>query len=94
MKDDSLARIPEIPGELLMVWGKQDPHIPQAGRDLIYKTMTEARTNFCWHEFNAQHALIRDEGHRYDAALADIVYSMTFELFHRRLVLRENKPIS
>jgi carboxymethylenebutenolidase len=93
MKDDSLARIPEIQGEMLMVWGKQDPHIPQAGRDLIYRAMTEAQTNFCWHEFNAQHALIRDEGPRYDAALADIVFAMAFELFHRRLVLAQKAPV-
>ena len=30
--DDSLARAAEIQGELLMVWGRQDPHIPPAGR--------------------------------------------------------------
>ena len=31
MKDDSLARIPEIKGELLMIWGRQDPHVPARG---------------------------------------------------------------
>ena len=86
LKDDSLARIPELKGEMLMVWGRQDPHVPQAGRDLIYRTLNEAGTNFTWHEFNAQHAFIRDEGARYDAALADITYDLAFELFSRRLL--------
>jgi carboxymethylenebutenolidase len=85
MNDDSLDRIPELKGEMLMIWGKQDPHIPQEGRDLIYKTMTQAGVNFTWHEFNGQHAFMRDEGPRYDAALARICYEMVFELFGRRL---------
>ncbi len=85
LRDDSLDRIPALSGEMLMIFGKQDPHVPQAGRDLIYKAMTEAGVNFTWHEFNAQHALIRDEGPRYDAALADICYALALELFDRRL---------
>ncbi len=85
MADNTLDRIPEIKGEMLMIWGKQDPHIPQAGRDLIYKTMTDAEVNFTWHEFNASHAFIRDEGARYNSALADICFEMVFELFGRRL---------
>jgi len=85
LNDNSLERIPELKGELLMIWGKQDPHVPQAGRDLIYQTLRDANVNFTWHEFNAQHAFIRDEGPRYDAALADICYGLIGELFHRRL---------
>ena len=83
--DNSLARVAEIRGEMLMIWGRQDPHIPRAGRELIYKTMSDADVNFTWHEFNAQHAFMRDEGYRYDPALAQICYAMVFDLFHRRL---------
>jgi carboxymethylenebutenolidase len=32
MNDNSLDRIPEIKGELLMIWGRQDPHVPADGR--------------------------------------------------------------
>jgi carboxymethylenebutenolidase len=90
MKDDSLDRIPELRGEMLMIWGKQDPHIPQEGRDLIYRTMTAAGTHFTWHEFNAAHAFIRDEGPRYNPALAAICHALVVELFARRLQL--NNP--
>lgn len=89
MNDDSLQRSAEIKAELLMIWGKQDPHIPQAGRDLIYKNLTDAGVNFTWHEFNAEHAFIRDEGHRYNPSLAQICYAMVLELFHRKLQLNE-----
>jgi carboxymethylenebutenolidase len=85
MQDDSLARIPELKGEMLMIWGRQDPHVPQEGRDRIYRALNQAGTNFTWHEFNAQHAFIRDEGARYDSALADICHAMALELFDRRL---------
>ncbi len=85
LRDDSLDRVAELRGEMLMVWGRQDPHVPQAGRDLIYRALTQAGVNFTWHEFNAQHAFLRDEGHRYDSALANIGYALVFELFQRRL---------
>jgi carboxymethylenebutenolidase len=85
VNDDSLDRIPELKGEMLMIWGKQDPHIPQEGRDLIYRAMTAAGVNFTWHEFNAAHAFIRDEGPRYNAALAEVCHAMMFELLARRL---------
>jgi carboxymethylenebutenolidase len=87
MNDDSLDRIPQLKGELLMIWGKQDPHIPQEGRDLVYRAMTAAGVNFTWHEFNAAHAFIRDEGARYNPALAELCYALVFELFARRLQL-------
>lgn len=77
MADDSLSRIPEIQGELMMIWGRQDPHISGAGRRLIYDAMTAADTRFSWHEVNGEHAFMRDEGHRYDPALALSLYAMT-----------------
>ncbi|MGE3540359.1 MAG: dienelactone hydrolase family protein [Candidatus Tectimicrobiota bacterium] len=83
--DDSLQRVGDIHGELLMIWGRQDPHIPPEGRALIYKALADARADFTWHEFNAAHAFMRDEGYRYDPALAHICYTMIFELLKRKL---------
>jgi carboxymethylenebutenolidase len=85
INDDSLDRMGEIKGELLMIWGKQDPHIPTEGRALIYRTMTEAKLNFTWHEFNAQHAFMRDEGPRFDPELAMECYQLAISLFRRKL---------
>lgn len=83
--DNSIDRLREIQGELLMVWGRQDPHVPREGRALVYNAMTDAGLNFTWHEFNGQHAFVRDEGHRYDPALALTCYNLTLELFKRKL---------
>ena len=81
--DDSLARIPELRGELLMIWGRQDPHIPDAGRALVQQQLVAAGTTFTWHELNAQHAFLRDEGPRYDPELALVVYRLVLDLLRR-----------
>lgn len=83
--DDSLARIPDIRGELMMIWGRQDPHVPGEGRAKIYSALTAAGTTFTWHEFNAAHAFLRDEGLRYDAELAHLTLGMTVDFFRGRL---------
>jgi carboxymethylenebutenolidase len=83
--DDSLARTGEIRGELLMVWGRQDPHVPGEGRAKIYARLTDAGVTFTWHEVNAQHAFLRDEGPRYDPALALRCYGLVIDLFARKL---------
>jgi len=83
--DDTLAIAKDIKGELLMFWGRQDPHVPLEGRKKIYNALCELNLDFTWHEFNGQHAFLRDEGHRYDPALAMLCYQMTLELFHRKL---------
>jgi carboxymethylenebutenolidase len=83
--DDSLARTGEIKGEMLMIWGRQDPHIPAEGRALVQRRMTDAGVEFTWHEWNGAHAFMRDEGPRYDAALALVCYRLALDLFQRRL---------
>src|ERR1700761_1588681 len=40
--DDSLQRVKDIHGELIMIFGKRDNHVPPEGRDLIRKTLHEA----------------------------------------------------
>jgi carboxymethylenebutenolidase len=83
--DDTLSRSGEIEAELLLIWGRQDPHVPAEGRRLIYDTLTAKGRSFQWHEFNAAHAFARDEGIRYDAASSRIAWEMTLELFKRKL---------
>ncbi len=82
---DTLARAREIRGELLMVWGRQDPHIPAEARALIYRALVDAGPLFGWHEFNAQHAFMRDEGPRYDPAATRLGIGLALALFQRSL---------
>ena len=85
MNDDSLARAGEIRGELLHIWGRQDPHVPLEGRIHIHARLEEVNATFQWIEVNAQHAFLRDEGPRYDPGLARLCFGFVHELFHRRL---------
>jgi carboxymethylenebutenolidase len=85
MNDDSLDRIPEIKAELLMIWGRQDPHVPAEGRARVYAALAAAGAHFTWHEFNGAHAFLRDEGYRYDPELAHITLGLAVQLFRRKL---------
>src|SRR5271163_2880264 len=85
MQDDSLERAKDIQGELLMIFGRQDPHVPLEGRRTVMARLDEVEARYTWHEVNGAHAFLRDEGARYDPELAYQCYGLVFDLFHRRL---------
>ncbi len=85
MNDNSLERAADIKGELLHIWGRQDPHVPLEGRNRIKARLEEVAANYQWFEVNGQHAFLRDEGARYDPVLAMQCYGLALELFHRKL---------
>lgn len=84
-QDDSLARAAEIRGELLHIWGRQDPHVPLEGRRRIQARLDELQTNYQWLEVNGAHAFMRDEGARYDPELAHLLQGWVLAIFHRTL---------
>ncbi|KAK9453048.1 Alpha/Beta hydrolase protein [Dipodascopsis uninucleata] len=88
--DDSLKRAKDIKGELLMIFGTMDPHVPVEGRDLIRKTLYDAGVFFSFYEVaGAQHAFVRDENsrERYDPAVTKICLEMLYDMFNRKLKL-------
>ena len=86
-QDDSLARAGKIQGELLHVWGRQDPHVSLEGRRKILARLDEVNANYQWLEVNGAHAFMRDEGYRYDPALEFQLKGMMLEVLHRNLAL-------
>jgi carboxymethylenebutenolidase len=83
-----LARAGEIKGELAMIHGALDNHVPPDGRDKIRKTLREKGVIFSWYEVAwAQHAFIRDElsKGRYDPAVSKVCFEILLELFGRTL---------
>jgi carboxymethylenebutenolidase len=85
MSSDSKQRMTEIRGELLLVFGKDDPHVPRDGRRAIHDALNAANVRFDWHEVDAVHAFMRDEGARYDPALAALGYALALSVFERTL---------
>jgi carboxymethylenebutenolidase len=87
MKDDSLerARRGDVKAELLMIWGRQDPHVPFEGRQQIRVALEEGGANYQAFEVNGAHAFLRDEGPRYNPVLAQQCYGLVIELMKRKL---------
>jgi carboxymethylenebutenolidase len=81
----SLARVKEIRGELLMIFGTRDPHTPEEGRELIRRRLDASATRLTWRLYDAEHAFARDVGDRYDAEATDQAFAETVALFRRAL---------
>jgi carboxymethylenebutenolidase len=92
--DDSLARMEELAAETLFIWGRQDPHVPFAGRETIRARLEQVGARYEWHEINAQHAFLRDEGPRYDPALFVQATGWMLALFQRVLGGPVPAPVS
>ncbi len=69
-QDETLLRLSSARASFFFGFGRQDPHVPLAGRRLIQARLEEVNADFEWHEFNAAHAFLRDEGPRYNPGLA------------------------
>src|SRR3989442_1129844 len=79
----SLQRAAEIRGELLLVLGRDDPHIPEAGRKIIEAALRESGTTFSERLYHAEHAFMRDEGARYDPEATDQAFGEMISFFRR-----------
>jgi carboxymethylenebutenolidase len=79
----SLARAAEIQGELLMVFGTLDPHVPEAGRIKIQSALDTANTRSTTELYAAEHAFMRDAGPRYDPEAADLAFASMIRMFRR-----------
>lgn len=86
----TLDQLHRIRGEVSLIFGVRDTHVPDAGRDLIRQKLRDAAAAvpFSFHEFAwAQHAFIRDElsKGRYDPAVSRACFELLLELFGRVL---------
>lgn len=83
--DDTLDRFQGAATPFLLVWGRQDPHVPREGREKISARLNDVGAVFEWHEFNAAHAFLRDEGPRYNPALARVCQDLLLRFFAEHL---------
>jgi carboxymethylenebutenolidase len=81
---DTLMRVADIQGELLLVWGRHDPHIPAESRARIHAALETAGTRFEARLYDADHAFLRDVGPRYEPEASDRVFAAMVDLFRRR----------
>jgi carboxymethylenebutenolidase len=76
----TLALTPAIAGELLLVFGADDPHTPAAGRDVVRAALVAAGVAFRWSVYDAEHAFGRDVGPRFDPVATDLAFAETVAL--------------
>jgi carboxymethylenebutenolidase len=79
----SLARAQEIRGELLLVFGASDPHVPEHARRTIADALARHGTRHTVRLYAAEHAFMRDEGPRYDPEATDLAWGDMIALFRR-----------
>jgi len=79
----SLSEAAKIRGELLMIFGSNDPHVPSESRDTIEGGLRSAKVNYRIRLYPGEHAFMRDEGPRYDPESTDLAFADMIELFRR-----------
>jgi carboxymethylenebutenolidase len=79
----SLGRAKEIRGELLMIFGEQDPHIPGDAREAVDRALKASGVRYETCLFPAEHAFARDEGPRFDPEATDQAFAAMIALFRR-----------
>jgi carboxymethylenebutenolidase len=77
----TLARLSEIKGDLLLVFGDVDPHVPVPARVTLRDALAKTTVRHRLLELPGEHAFMRDEGPRYDPAMADRVYAEAVAVF-------------
>jgi len=79
----SLQRADEIRGELLLVWGALDPHVPADGRAKIKEALRAHGVRFTERSYEAEHAFMRDVGARFDPEATDLAFGEMISFFRR-----------
>jgi len=80
---DTIKRVSEIKGEMLMVFGTLDPHIPEADRQTLIKALENAGIPHQVFLYEAEHTFMRDDGYRYDSAATTSAWSEIIAFFER-----------
>lgn len=79
----TLQRFNEIRGDMLLIFGDSDPHIPADGRIKIEQALKSAGTNYRIQLFPGEHAFMRDEGPRFDPESTDLAFQEAVNFLRR-----------
>ena len=79
----SLAQSAKIRGEVLMIFGSNDPHVPGEGRETVERGLLAAGVKHRIQLYPAEHAFMRDEGPRFDPESTDLAFADMIQLFRK-----------
>jgi len=78
---DTIQRVAEIKGQMLMVFGTLDPHIPENDRLTLVTAIENAGITHQVLLYEAEHTFMRDDGYRYDSAATTLAWSEIVAFF-------------
>ncbi len=80
---DTIQRFSDIQGELLVIFGTLDPHVPEAGRETVIQALKSAGTVHNVLIYEADHTFMRNDGYRYDPEVTDTAWAEIIAFFKR-----------
>ncbi|MCG5061130.1 MAG: dienelactone hydrolase family protein [Limnoraphis sp. WC205] len=80
---DTIQRVSEIKGEMLVVFGTHDPHTPENDRQTIKNELEKANIPHKIVSYEAEHTFMRDDGYRYDPVVTTAAWSEIVEFLER-----------
>jgi carboxymethylenebutenolidase len=87
---DTLTRISEVKSPVLLIFGTQDPHILETGREQIIQSLEQHKIPHQAVFYQANHTFMRDDGYRYDSVATNLAWGeinqflsqhMTYQLY-------------
>ncbi|MGM3305585.1 dienelactone hydrolase family protein [Anabaena sp. WFMT] len=81
---DTIHRFEEIKGELLLIFGTQDPHISENDRQTIINALETAKIPHQLFSYEAEHTFMRDDGYRFDAVAATSAWGEIIAFLERK----------
>ncbi|MTJ11173.1 dienelactone hydrolase family protein [Anabaena sp. UHCC 0187] len=81
---DTLHRFAEIKGEMLLIFGTEDPHISEHDRHTIINALENAKVHHQFFTYEAEHTFMRDDGYRYDAAATTSAWEQIIAFLQRK----------
>lgn len=80
---DSIHRVNEITGEMLLILGTLDPHIPENDRKTLITALEQAKIPHQVHLYEAEHTFMRDDGYRYDSVATTSAWTEIIDFLGR-----------
>ena len=85
---DTISRVKEIEGEVLTIFGSDDPHVPPEGRLKIIQALDHAEIRHQSLLYEANHTFMRNDGYRYDPQATDAAWVEIIKFFTRVFQVR------
>lgn len=83
---DTLMRMSQVTGEVLLLFGSIDPHVPPEGRQTIMQALEQSNVRHRVVVYDADHTFMRDDGYRFDPVATDAAWTETTAFFEQILL--------